>query len=77
MNVDPLCEIVADLLDLSVESVTDDLTPEDAPLWDSLTNLKLVTAVEAHFGVRFSMDEILSIRSVGTLRALVARSAVA
>ncbi|HYH23127.1 MAG TPA: acyl carrier protein [Azospirillum sp.] len=77
MNADPLHEIVADLLDLNVEAVTDDLTPEDAPLWDSLTNLKLVTAVEARFGVRFSMDEILSIRSVGTLRALVARSAVA
>lgn len=70
---DRLTEIVADVLDLDPAQIDDELTPEDAELWDSLNHLRLVTAVEQEFGVKLSMQEIESIKSLAILRALVAQ----
>lgn len=66
-----LAELVAELFDLDPGIVKDELTPEDVELWDSLNHLRLVTAVEQEFGVRFSTAEIESITSFGALRALI------
>jgi acyl carrier protein len=66
-----LVEIVAELFDLDPAAVDDALTPEDVELWDSMNHLRLVSAVEEEFGIKLSMQEIESIRSLAVLRALV------
>ncbi len=71
--MDRICEIVAEVLDLPVQRIDDGLTPDGAPAWDSLTHLRLVTAIEEHFGGQFSMADIQAITSVGGLRKTVAR----
>ena len=68
---DKLAEIVAELFDLEPAAVEDSLTPEDVELWDSLNHLRLVSAVEEEFGIKLSMQEIESIRSVAGLRTLI------
>jgi acyl carrier protein len=70
-----LVEIVAELFELDPAAVDDALTPEDVELWDSMNHLRLVSAVEEEFGIKLSMQEIESIRSLATLRALVERPA--
>jgi acyl carrier protein len=66
-----LVEIVAELFDLDPAAVDDALTPEAVELWDSMNHLRLVSAVEEDFGIKLSMQEIESIRSVGALRTLI------
>lgn len=66
-----LVEIVAELFDLDTAAVGAALTPEDVELWDSMNHLRLVSAVEEEFQVKLSMQEIESIRSLGTLQALI------
>jgi len=68
---DQLNEIVADIFDLEPKNVSEDLTPEDVDLWDSLNHLKLITAVEQAYGVQFTMAEIQAVDSIAKLRALV------
>lgn len=68
---DRLHEIVAELFDLDPAAVDDTLTPENVELWDSMNHLRLVSAVEEEFQIRLSMQEIESIRSLATLRALI------
>jgi acyl carrier protein len=71
MNPD-LRDIVADILDLRPDDIDDDFGPAVTDRWDSLSHLRIVTAVEEEFGVQFSMDEIQSIDGFGSLRLLIA-----
>jgi acyl carrier protein len=64
--------IVADILDLRPDDIDDDFGPAVTDRWDSLSHLRIVTAVEEEFGVQFSMDEIQSIDGFGALRLLIA-----
>ncbi|NQZ97431.1 MAG: acyl carrier protein [Myxococcales bacterium] len=65
-------EIVADIFELDETEVADELTPDMVDIWDSLSQLRLVTAIEQDFDIKLSMDEIESIDSVGRLKRLVA-----
>lgn len=67
--------LVAEIFELEEGAVKDDLTPETVDLWDSLSQLRLVTTLEEEFGIRLSMDEIESIQSIGGLREIVRRHA--
>jgi acyl carrier protein len=64
--------VVARVLDLQPDQVTDRLSRETEPAWDSFNHLLLVSAVEADFGVVLTVAQIESIRSVGDLAAIVA-----
>jgi acyl carrier protein len=66
-----LVEIVAELFDLDAAAVDPALTPEAVELWDSMNHLRLVSAVEEEFGIKLSMQEIESIRSLGALHTLI------
>ena len=67
--------LVAEIFELEEGAVKDDLTPETVDLWDSLSQLRLVTTLEEEFGIRLSMEEIESIQSIGGLREIVRRHA--
>lgn len=47
--------------------LTDELTAEDVPGWDSLTHVVLISEIEKHFGIRFSIREMLSWKTVGKM----------
>lgn len=51
-------------------------SPEDIRRWDSLQHLALVRALEKTFSIRLSMDEMMEIRSVGAIEALLRRHGV-
>jgi len=67
-----LAEIVAEIFFLDEDEVKPELTPDDVDLWDSLNHLRLVTAVEEAFNIKFSMSDIESIDRISKLNALVA-----
>jgi acyl carrier protein len=50
-----------------------DLTAPDVPGWDSFNHINLVLQVEEDFGLRFTTDEIASLKNVGEFKALIAR----
>ena len=66
-----LAELIAEILDIPVASVTPGLTRDEHPSWDSLNHLRLVTAVEETFGVQLSMEEIEAVTTAAELDALV------
>ena len=51
--------------------LADPITPEDIPSWDSLTHIKLITALEQEFGMRFTTRQAASIECVGDLKAIL------
>lgn len=56
--------------------LSDGLSPETMPEWDSLAHVKLMMACEEEFGVKFSIEETVESNSVGKLKAVLASKGV-
>ena len=66
-----LHEIFAEVMEVPADEVTPSLGPEDVERWDSLGQLALIEAVERHFGVRFEVEEVFEIFTVGDIERLL------
>ena len=71
--IQDLDTIFAEVLGLPVEGIDDSLTPDLCAHWDSLNHLRLVTEIEARFGVEFTMAEVQAALSVGKFRELLVK----
>lgn len=67
-----LAVVVAEVLGTDPEGFDPKITRESFASWDSLTHLRLVTAVEERFGIELSMTEIQSIENLGDLERTLA-----
>ena len=63
--------IITEIFELDPGEISNELTPEDIDTWDSLNHMRLITAIEKAFKIRFSMNEVMSISSISSLRELV------
>ena len=54
-------------------AITDAMSFDDIPGWDSVGHMNLVMELESHFGISLDMDEIVGLDSVGAVRAIIAR----
>jgi acyl carrier protein len=66
--VDKLKQVIADALQVPVESVADDSSPASLPQWDSLAHLNLIMSLEQEFHVKFTVEEIVQLENVPTIR---------
>jgi len=68
-NEKALKEILAKVLILEENDVNDAVSRENTESWDSLAHLMLITEVESAFGVTFSDEDIIEIKTVGDLKS--------
>jgi acyl carrier protein len=67
--------IAGDVFGVAPDAIRPEDCPETMERWDSIQHLNFVLALEEHFGVTLSPDEMDEIRSVGAAAAVVARKA--
>jgi acyl carrier protein len=65
-------EVMADILEVEPGAIRDGFGRDDAPSWDSMNHLRMVSALEEAFGVQFTMKEVGEMGSFDTIRRLVA-----
>ena len=65
--------IFRDVLDNSKLAISEDSTPLTFEGWDSIANVNILVAIEGEFRIKFNVDEIQSIQSVGDYINLVNR----
>ena len=70
---DQVSSIVASTLGIEQARVDPELSADAVDEWDSLNHLRLITAVERYFGIRMTMEEVMSLASVGDLDKIVRR----
>lgn len=58
-------------LELDDFDIGDSTSADMVPGWDSLSHIRIITAIEAEYGIRFKTLEVLRLRNVGDLQALV------
>ena len=57
-------------------ALTDSLSPENLPEWDSLGHVKLIMGCEEEFGVKFTIEETVESTSARKLKAVLAAKGV-
>ena len=62
-----LNNVFRDVFDDDSIVVTPDTTSNDIEDWDSLEHINLVVEVEQEFGVKFSMNEVTTMKNVGEM----------
>ena len=70
-------QLLAELLQIPVTKVTDDLAMKDLDVWDSLKHMELIASLEQQFELQFSFDEIVSMRSVGDIKRVLSNKGAA
>jgi acyl carrier protein len=69
--LDEVRQVLADILNVPIERIDKDSSPETLPDWDSLQHLNLVLALEQNSGLEFSPEEIEQMLSVNAIAILI------
>lgn len=67
---------MSDVLQIPLEQVLPETSPDNVETWDSIQHLTLVLALEQEFGIQFSPEEIEQLLSVDLIAAFVEEKAV-
>jgi acyl carrier protein len=68
-----LRNILADILEISPEAVTPDLSIGMVESWDSFRHLQAMLAIEGEYGVQFDPQRIPELTSVALIQAELAK----
>lgn len=69
---DRLNEVFQDVFDDDSITVNEHTTAADIEDWDSLSHITLISSVEDEFRMKFSMKEVVEMKNVGEMAAIVA-----
>ncbi len=70
-NDKKLKQVLADVFDVEVNTITDEASQDNIESWDSLNHLKLVLALESAFDVSFSEEQSVEILSLGLIKEVL------
>lgn len=68
--------ILSKVLGIKEAEVTDKTSPDNVETWDSFNALMLVSELENEFKVKFTMDEIVSVKCVKDIKESLKRHGV-
>ena len=71
MVSEKLKKVILAELGLDDWEISDETVASAVPGWDSLNHVRVISAVEDAYRIRFKTSEIVRLRNVGQLQALV------
>jgi acyl carrier protein len=77
MISDRLKAVVLRELRLDEFPIADATLASQVPGWDSLNHVRILSAIEKEFDIRFKSLEVLRLKNIGELQALVDRKLAA
>ena len=70
-EMEKLNKILCEVFRLKEDDLKDDLSMNNVQRWDSLAHMDLVTSIEDELNIQLSMDDIMNMTDIGTVRAIV------
>lgn len=68
--------VLANVLQIDEDSITDQTSPKNVETWDSLNSLLLITEFEKIFNTNFSLDEVMAIKCVKDIKTLLKKKGI-
>ncbi|MCQ9207747.1 MAG: acyl carrier protein [Omnitrophica bacterium] len=68
--------VISKVLRIKAKSIRDETSPMNVKSWDSFRGLLLITEIEKAYKMKFTMDEILSIKDIGSLKKIFKKRGV-
>ncbi|MBV6633828.1 MAG: acyl carrier protein [Alphaproteobacteria bacterium] len=75
VDISALRDVFQKTLGVDPELVTEAAGPDDIPGWDSLGHMTLMTALEQHFGISLSIDDIMEMDTIAAILTVLKRNA--
>ena len=72
-----LKSLFSNVLAEPLDAMNDDTSPRTSKNWDSARHIELVLAIEAAYGIQFSMPEMTSLHSLGDVRKILETKGIA
>tara|TARA_B110000438_G_C15816350_1_gene652149 strand:+ start:3306 stop:3551 length:246 start_codon:yes stop_codon:yes gene_type:complete len=63
-----LYEIISNVMNISIDMLNDQSGPKNIKNWDSFNGLVLVDEIENKFNVKFSLEEIIDIKTIEDIK---------
>ena len=60
--------IIAKVMDISIDEITDNSSPETIPSWDSFNSYILLDELESEFKTEFTINEITETKNVSDIK---------
>ena len=60
--------IIAKVMDISIDEITDNSSPETIPSWDSFNSYILLDELESECKTEFTLDEITETKNVSDIK---------
>lgn len=73
MNEQKLREIFAEALNIKLEQITDELTYNSIPEWDSIGHMGLISEIDAQFDTMLDTDDVLGLSSFAKAKEILAK----
>ncbi len=71
-----LNSILSKVLGIDESLITDKTSPQNVDAWDSFNGLLLVSELEKEFNVKFTMDEVMSVKCVKDIKECLKRHGI-
>ena len=66
-----LKKVILEVLKLDDFDLRDGTVAYQVPGWDSLSHVIILVAIEKEYGIRFNVSEVLRLKNLGDLQALI------
>jgi acyl carrier protein len=60
--------IIAKVMDISIDEITDNSNPETIPSWDSFNSYILLDELESEFKTEFTINEVTETKNVSDIK---------
>lgn len=60
-------QIIAQVLNVELDIITDELSAGDIPEWDSVGNLAIISTIEQELEVEFPLEDLFDLTSVKSI----------
>ena len=60
--------IIAKVMDISIDEINDNSSPETIPSWDSFNSYILLDELESEFKTEFTIDEVTETKNVSDIK---------
>lgn len=71
LNLEKLKSRFSNALGLPLEKITDDLSYNTIPEWDSMGHMAVIAAFESEFNIMFEIDDIIAMNTFGQVREII------